>query len=157
MPRHFKSVDDYAEYFWSRVKKIRSDCWIWQGKARSGSLGYAAIRVPKIINPRRPPTTAHRMSFFLTRHRWPENTRHKCDTPLCVRPKHLIEGTQLDNVLDCIKRGRARNGNIKLNPHIWRKIRQSKESSSVLAKRYGVCESHIRRVRRGMSGRVYRP
>lgn len=32
--------------------------------------------------------------------------RHVCDVPLCVRPDHLIPGTQKQNVRDAMQRGR---------------------------------------------------
>lgn len=33
---------------------------------------------------------------------------HSCDTPRCFNPRHLFSGTQLENVRDCIKKGRRR-------------------------------------------------
>ncbi len=32
--------------------------------------------------------------------------RHKCDTPKCVNPYHLVIGTQKENIGDAIERGR---------------------------------------------------
>ena len=37
-------------------------------------------------------------------------TRHTCDNPPCVKPEHLIEGTQADNMADAKSRGRMRGG-----------------------------------------------
>ena len=33
---------------------------------------------------------------------------HSCDTPACVRPSHLWQGTQKDNIQDSISKGRHR-------------------------------------------------
>lgn len=42
---------------------------------------------------------------------------HSCDNPSCINPEHLSEGTQADNIRDCIAKGRAkgrgRGGNVK--------------------------------------------
>ena len=35
---------------------------------------------------------------------------HTCDNPSCFNPNHLTVGTQSDNILDCIRKGRYRGG-----------------------------------------------
>lgn len=45
---------------------------------------------------------------------------HSCDNPACINPKHIFLGTQLDNVRDCISKGRTasqRRGNVCLKGH----------------------------------------
>ena len=37
---------------------------------------------------------------------------HSCDNPSCVNPDHLQQGTQLENILDSINKGRFRKTNI---------------------------------------------
>ena len=46
---------------------------------------------------------------------------HTCDNPRCVNPKHLILGTQLDNLSDMAKRNR--HGMSKLNPEAVKVIK----------------------------------
>lgn len=52
---------------------------------------------------------AHRLMYeYFYEIRPPDNLKvcHTCDNPSCVRPNHLFLGTQLDNVRDCIAKGR---------------------------------------------------
>lgn len=142
--------------FWSRLDKTPEGHWLWTG-ATGGSLGYGCLKLPLVLGFGRKNELAHRLAFYLARGFWPENARHTCDIPLCCNPEHLLEGTANDNMQDCIARNRARNGNLKLNPTIWAAIRASQETSSILAQRYGVTMNHICKIKRGVSGLVYRP
>ena len=53
------------------------------------------------------PVRAHRIAFFLAHGHWPEpETLHLCDNPPCCNPRHLREGTRMDNVRDMIMKNR---------------------------------------------------
>ncbi len=79
--------------------------------------------------------------------------RHTCDTPQCINPEHLIEGTTADNVHDMHERGRAAkqfgedNAKTTLTEEQVRKIRtQTHIHREILARYYGVSERTIRRI-----------
>jgi hypothetical protein len=93
-----------VQRFWKRVAKT-DGCWLWAGKPNKIN-GYGRIRVNGVI------TGAHRFSYALAHGDIPSGMliRHKCDTPLCVRPDHLLAGTDKDNAQDCIDRGRKPKG-----------------------------------------------
>jgi hypothetical protein len=98
-----------SERFWKQVNKngpiVRAAlgrCWLWTGRTREGRYGAVSFGGDQ--------ERAHRVSFFLAHARWPNpNCLHRCDVTLCVRPSHLFEGTQLDNVKDCWRKGRGNN------------------------------------------------
>lgn len=83
------------------------ECWLWLGKPHNG---YGVFRVGTNYNW----TTkrAHIYSWELHNGRAVKPGMlvcHTCDTPLCVNPQHLYEGTPKDNTRDMVKRGRNRN------------------------------------------------
>ena len=88
--------------FWSRVEKT-DECWLWLGPTLQG-YGMLGSQYPE--------RRAHRYVWHLTRGRIPAGmvVMHKCDNPQCVRPDHLALGTQYDNILDCIRKGRKFRG-----------------------------------------------
>lgn len=96
-----------ADRFWSKVRKS-DGCWLWTDKPHA-PWGYG--RLGNAINGKE--IKAHRLSWMLHFGPIPDGlgVLHKCDTPLCVRPDHLFLGTQLDNVHDCVAKGRAAGGN----------------------------------------------
>ena len=92
------------KYFWDKVEKTDS-CWFWRGGISSRGYGNFAFRKDGIVVNNR----AHRFSFELAFGKIPKNILvcHKCDNPLCVNPQHLFLGTQKDNAIDMVKKGRA--------------------------------------------------
>jgi hypothetical protein len=72
-----------------------------------------------------------------------------------VNVDHLYLGSNLDNIADKVAKGRQRaapgerHGMAKLTRNIVAKIRASKETQAVLARRFGVSPSCISLVRSG--------
>ena len=97
MGRHSNSKFDI-------LKKLspNGECWLWTGtkKRGYGSIGifYKEYKV-------------HRISYEIFIGPIPEGMLvcHSCDTPLCFNPLHLFLGTDQDNTMDAIKKGRADN------------------------------------------------
>jgi len=97
------------EKFWSSnfyTKVSRPDkngCCNWIGSITN--RGYGKFRVGKIS------VGAHRVAWTLKNGPIPDEllVLHKCDNPLCVNPDHLFVGTQGDNLVDMIHKGRGGN------------------------------------------------
>jgi hypothetical protein len=109
MPAHKIPLE---KRFWSKVDiKDSDECWIWQGVVKPDGMGYGICRIGGNSNDKK--EYAHRISFFLDKGRWPFPgmvVMHVCDTPKCVNPSHLIEGSQAENVLDAKAKGRLAYG-----------------------------------------------
>lgn len=80
---------------------------------------------------------------------------HSCDNPCCVNPKHLSVGTQHENVIDCVSKGRFRSVEGINNPrsivsnHDADKMRSMRDSGMTygdIAKNMGVGKSTAYRV-----------
>jgi uncharacterized protein (DUF433 family) len=74
--------------------------------------------------------------------------RHTCDNGFCVKKEHLIIGTQKDNIMDMIKRGRGgQKGTLTTEQAKEVLIRyRNGESATVLSKEFGITLSAIRQV-----------
>jgi hypothetical protein len=90
----------FSENFWRHVNKTES-CWLWTGGRDKD--GYGVFHAGRSVR-------AHRFSFEHAYGWLPSGgvVMHKCDTPQCVRPDHLVAGTHADNVADKIAKGRLR-------------------------------------------------
>lgn len=101
----------YLEKWKSRCIITASGCWEWQGfcfafrNMKPGQRGYpsasyrgyASARLHRVIatwNAGRPLTSV-------------EVAMHKCDNPPCINPEHLTHGTQSQNKLDELAKGRS--------------------------------------------------
>lgn len=134
----------------------RTPCRVWTG-AKRGSLGYGARSIDGRI-------------WYV--HRW-EWTRahgpiapgvkilHRCDQPDCAELSHLFEGSQGDNVRDCVAKGRARFGHLpgersgrsKLTAGQVRLIRTRDGLLREVAAEFGVSLWAIADIRKGRTWR----
>jgi hypothetical protein len=84
------------------------DCWLYAGWIQN--KGYGVIYNPAT----KKHETIHRIIYENYYGEIPNNlvVRHKCDIPRCINPKHLELGTQSDNMMDSVRRGRHGNSRI---------------------------------------------
>jgi transposase len=125
------------EFLLANIQKTASGCWEWQGCRTREGYGQVARQL------------AHRLAYSL----WsgadvPEGLQvmHSCDNPPCINPDHLRTGSNRDNSLDMVGKGR---GCTTLTEEQVRTIRilyvsrHKTYGAQALAKNYGVSESTI--------------
>lgn len=119
-------------------------CWTWTGS--KNQHGYGHIRFAGRY------WYAHRIVYALTYGETPAGmvVRHTCDNPACVRPDHLLVGTQADNQRDMALRdrnGRAKVTNAQALTLIERYDRGV--DSRVLAAEFGIARSTVYAIANG--------
>lgn len=153
--------------FWKNVFKTDS-CWNWTGY--SGDKRYGRIKI------KRKQIAAHRLSWTIHNGEIPDGliVCHKCDNTKCVNPDHLFVGTNKDNSLDMVSKGRQafgarhgkythpesaptgeKNGRAKITTGDAESIillnKQFGIAYSKLVKMFGVSKSQIHRIVNGES------
>ena len=97
-----KKDKQVVDYFWEKVDKKDNidECWEWTGAKASGYGNFGTSLMGE--------TRAHRIAYILLNGSIEKDNHimHKCDNPSCVNPFHLESGTNDDNVLDKINKGR---------------------------------------------------
>ena len=85
--------------FWKYVEKTDS-CWLWTGAKIGNGYGHITVKRQSI--------KTHRFSWELHYGAIPAGmfVCHRCDVKACVRPDHLFLGTNQDNQLDAVAKGR---------------------------------------------------
>jgi len=125
--------------FASKITVNDNGCWTWIGAQRSGYGVFWCKGKNR---------GAHRWSYnrFVKRVMKKYVICHKCDNPLCVNPAHLFQGTHNTNMRDASRKKRLSNK--KLTDMQIAYILQSGESDQIMAEKFGVWDTTIRRVRR---------
>lgn len=126
-------------------------CWIWIGATRENAKGILYGRLGN--------EGAHRVSFRLHNGPIPDGLYacHKCDIPLCVNPNHLFLGTHEDNMKDMVEKERSYKGKgenkgvSKLSNAQAEQIRNSSLSQNKLAAIFGVSQTTVGRIKRGVT------
>lgn len=153
-----------SERIWSKVDKgDGSGCWLWTGP--KNNHGYGVLRLVRVPGAKRRGEFAHRLAWEIT-HGAPSAlcVLHRCDTPACVRPEHLFEGTKRDNSRDMVAKGRQKHGpcignaglgnsSAKVTPDMAREMRRQRMAGIPLRdieERFGVASPTLHAV---LSGR----
>lgn len=134
--------------FWSKIRKS-DGCWEWT--ASTYTTGYG------VFCPNQNKVPAHRYMWELINGPIPDGlwVLHDCDNRLCVRPDHLHLGTRRDNIDEAVERKRTawgtRSASAKLTETQVREIFYSTGKVKDIAQRFGVVQSTVSVIRRGLS------
>ena len=155
----------FTSRLWAKVAKS-DGCWLWTGSLNNHGYG-------QIFRGDGPGETrllmAHRAVWTLENGPIPEGMYlcHTCDNPACVRPSHMFLGKQIDNMRDCLGKGRMKfapprcgtaNHNAKLTWESVRYIRREYAlgvSIAVLSREIGVARSTLGAVVKGRCWREH--
>lgn len=90
---------DFEQFFWSKTVRTKKGCLEWSGAREQSGYGHITLGRKRV--------KTHRVAWQLANGREPVlDVLHHCDNPPCINPEHLYEGTDADNVRDCMERGR---------------------------------------------------
>lgn len=89
--------------FWAQTTPVGNCLW-WDGGVNKGGYGYITIRGKQRY--------AHHVAYLDVFGIINDgmDVCHTCDTPPCVEPLHLFQGTHLDNMRDMVTKGRQKGG-----------------------------------------------
>ena len=108
-----KTPEQYLESFFSRIANANdAGCRNWTGYQQTDGRGVLIIAYKYY--------TAPRVMWIIENGEIPDGLEvlHQCDNPPCLTLDHLFLGTQADNVMDCVAKGRARGGEQK-GEEVW--------------------------------------
>lgn len=90
--------------FLAKVETINDPkaCWPWRG-GHNGRYPQFALQSGVKVG-------AHRIIVWMVYGYLPDEALHECDTPMCMRPDHLIPGDRLMNVRDMMAKQRHWRG-----------------------------------------------
>lgn len=153
------ACDRREELFWRKVgPPTDGGCRLWTGVPGRNGYGMSCFKGLG--------TAAHRVAFLLAFGILPKDrvVMHDCDTPLCCNPAHLRLGTQAENMADMWRKGRGKIAHLryvgeshpraKVTDEQVRSIRREYAmrgvSQEALAARYGIGQSQVGRIVRGL-------
>jgi len=133
---------------WKKInRRGEDDCWEWVGACDSG--GYGRMGLDGKYHP------VHRLAYKSIYGNISDkiNVLHTCDNRKCCNPNHLFLGTDKDNAIDKVRKGRQQrlcgelNGRCKLTNEQVKEIRilysTNNYSYTQLSNKYNVTKANI--------------
>lgn len=144
------------QLYWAKVDQRGDDeCWPWNAFRNQFGYGMFNGGVEQL---------AHRFGYRLAYDDLGEGmiVCHHCDNPPCQNPRHMYAGTPATNAADKARRGRVvvtpspgeQNGRAKLTEEQVVRLRQLRAegwTQSALALKFGVGQSQVGRIVRGVA------
>jgi len=144
-------IVDLKNKFWQYVEDVSfstdEDCWLWVGPKDKDNYG----RIWAINKECR----AHRVSYWIYRDLCQSRLLleskpkilHKCDSTSCINPNHLFKGTNWDNTLDMINKGRHPRMKLKLDQiKEVKNLYSSGLTQEEVARKFNVNQSQVSRI-----------
>lgn len=142
------------ERFWEKVaKRSEDECWNLNAGLNTDGYGAFQLYIDGGIRTR----TAHKVAYWLTTGIWskvglknnPDTIvlRHSCNNRKCCNPKHILVGTQLNNIQDMNTQGR--NGRQKVTTDQRTKIVELREqgfSARTVANMFNISTPTVYRI-----------
>jgi hypothetical protein len=137
--------------FWRKTVKT-PECWVWIGCVDRDGYGQIGVNYRQV--------KAHRFSWELHHSTIPEGlcVCHRCDNRSCVNPEHLFLGTNQENTMDKVAKGRQQrgsaNGTAKLTEEKVVEIRRliaAGKPQTHIARQYGVTPGNVCSIHHGRS------
>ncbi len=129
-----------------RYEKADSGCWEWT--ASNDGRGYGVVwyrgRLQK----------AHRAFYMESIGEIPDGMDlcHSCDNRACVNPAHMFVGSRLENMQDCVRKGRFPRGvhshKTTIGPEKAALIREDPRSYREISAHYGVSMGSITKIKK---------
>lgn len=141
-----RNAGSLSARFWRQVDRRGPDeCWPWTAHTNNQGYGMIGVETRGVFHK----ALSHRIAWEMQNGPIPEGLKvlHRCDTPLCVNPRHLFLGTMKQNTEDMVAKGRSargvKHGSAKLTPDEVLVIRNeyaAGETIEDLASRFCVSE-----------------
>jgi hypothetical protein len=148
MPGHYARVQPCKpidELFWRYVKKGSPDeCWEWTGTFHKD--GYGSFKAKG-----RKHSLASKVAYELTYGTVPPKSvvRHICHNPPCCNPRHLVVGTQKENMMDRLDLYKGKYHPSAFDPDIIRTMRalyQTGISQTEIGRMYGISHKQVHKI-----------